>query len=276
LAFAKEQSLSFVEDSSNQSSKYTRNLFRNEIIPLIGKVYPQVTDNLQDNIFRFREIEKLYRFSVDDLKKKICKTKGNELHIPVRKLLSFQNRALIFEIIAVYGFNEKQVDEVLKLAESESGRYIQSPANTYRLIRHRHWFIISPVQSTESETIIIEEKDKAIAFTGGSLRLSASSHLAGAKPVASAASATLDAKTISFPLLLRKCRQGDYFYPLGMKKKKKLSRFFIDQKLSKSEKEGIWVIEMNKKIVWVVGMRIDERYKVTSATEKVLEITIKK
>lgn len=276
LAFANANNLSFVEDSSNQSSKYTRNLFRNEILPLIEKVYPQVNENLQDNILRFKEIEKLYHFSVDELKKKLCKTKGNEVHIPVKQLLSFQNKALIFEIITAYGFNEKQVDEILKLAESESGRYIQSPANTFRIIKHRHWFIISPVESAEAVTIIIEEKDKTVPFAAGNILLSTSNLEPGFKPPAVSTIASLDAKSISFPLLLRKWKQGDYFYPLGMKKKKKLSRFFIDQKLSKSEKESMWVIEMNKKIIWVVGMRIDERYKVTDKTGKVLEITIKK
>jgi tRNA(Ile)-lysidine synthase len=272
IEFANENKLEFVEDSSNLSSKYTRNLFRNEIIPAISKVYPQVNENLNDNINRFKEIEKLYKLAVGDIKKRLVKGKGNEWHIPVKQLMDYNNRALIYDIIADFAFNEKQIDEVIKLAESGSGKYIDSPTSNYRIIRHRHWFIISPINSADSRMIIIEEKDKTVLFEEGVIeieRLQTSNF----KPQTSNNIACLDAKEINFPLILRKWKTGDYFYPLGMKKKKKLSRFFIDQKLAKTEKEKTWVIEMDKKIIWVVGKRIDERFKVTEQTKNIINIS---
>lgn len=271
VAYAKENNLASVEDSSNQSSKYTRNFFRNELIPAISEVYPQVNENLQNNISRFKEIEKLYRLSVDGLKKKLCKQKGNEIHIPFKQLLAFNNRALIYEIISPYGFTEKQVDEVVKLAKSNSGKYIQSPENNYHVIKHRHWFIITPVVPTESENIIIEEGASEILFSYGKLNIEITSNVTyqGSAEVVS-----LDAGLITFPLLLRKRKASDYFYPLGMKKKKKLNRFLIDLKLSSTEKENVWVIESNQRIIWVVGYRIDERFKITEQTKNVFQFLL--
>lgn len=269
IAFAKENKLNWVEDSSNESSKYTRNFFRNELIPVIAKVYPQVKENLQDNINRFKEIERLYKLSVGEIKAKLCKKKGNEVHIPVKQVMKYNNRAIIYEIISEYGFNERQVGEVIKLAGSESGKYIQSPDNSFRIIRHRHWFIISLIQSTEAENIIIEEGDKEITFSLGKFLIETTLNV---KPETSNNIASLDLKEITFPLLLRKWKQGDYFYPLGMKKKKKLARFFIDQKLSKIDKEKVWVIESNQRIIWVVGHRIDERVKLTDKTKNILQL----
>ncbi|HET6766357.1 MAG TPA: tRNA lysidine(34) synthetase TilS [Chitinophagaceae bacterium] len=271
IQFAKENKLDFVEDSSNLSSKYTRNLFRNEIIPAIGTVYPQVNENLNDNISRFKEIEKLYKVAVGNIKKKLVKERGSEWHIPIKQLMGYNNRALIYEIIADFGFSEKQIDEVIKLSTSDSGKFIDSPASHYRIIRHRHWFIISSVQSAASAIIIIDEKDDTIVFREGRLVMEKAQNT-NPNFQSGESVALLDAKEISFPLILRKWTAGDYFYPLGMKKKKKLSRFFIDQKFSKTEKEKAWVIEMNKKIIWVVGQRIDERFKLTEKTKSVIRL----
>jgi len=273
IEFAKENKLEFVEDSSNRSSKYARNLFRNEIIPLIAKAYPQVKSNLRDNIDRFQEIQKLYHISVKEIKKKLCRKKNDEVHIPIKQLMLYKNRALIFEIISEYDFTEKQIDEVIKLSEAESGKLIESPNGAYRIIKFRSWFIISRNQTVNADIIVIEEGIKNVQCSMFSVQFSTVA-VSDFKLQTSNLIACLDAKEISFPLILRKWKPGDYFYPLGMKKKKKLARFFIDQKLSRTEKEKVWVLEMNKKILWVLGMRIDDRFKITEKTRSVLKISL--
>src|SRR6185436_11890884 len=206
IQFAKENKLEFVEDSSNRSTKYTRNLFRNEIIPLISKVYPQVKTNLQDNIHRFHEIQKLYQVSVEEFKRKLRKVKNDEVHIPVKQLMSHHNRALIFEIISDYGFTERQVDEVIKLAEAESGKFIQSPSAPHRIIKFRNWFIVSRDQSEDAETVVIEEGVTNIQCSIFNLHFSTVSDKFAISNIKSQTSsiACLDADEITFPLILRK------------------------------------------------------------------------
>lgn len=269
--FAAANKLDFVEDSSNASDKYTRNYFRNQLIPDLKKVFPQVEYNLLNNIEKFREIEMIYQLSVDLTKKKLLEQKGNEIHIPVLKLLKTPAlRTIIYEIVKHYGFTAHQADEVIGLLKSESGKYISSPSHS--ILKNRNWLIISPNENTEAETIFIGEKDRKIEFQQGEITIELLS-TTNYKTQTSNLVAQLNASEIKFPLLLRKWKPGDYFYPLGMTKKKRLSRFFIDQKLSMIQKEKTWVIEMDKKIIWVLGLRIDNRFKITGNTKNILQIS---
>ncbi len=270
LAYAKENQLSWVEDSSNESTKYSRNYIRHEVLPMLKQIFPSVTDNISNSIERWREGEALYNQALAQHKKKLCEFKGNEVHIPVLKLQrSIPLKTITFEIIKDFGFSSAQTEDVVGLLESESGKYVSSA--THRIIRNRNWLIIAPNQSTEAHTILIEKGEKKICFSEGILNIEPSFDC---RPSTVDQIATLDLADIKFPLLLRKWKQGDYFYPLGMKKKKKLSRFLIDQKVSINDKEKVWVIESNKKILWVVGYRIDDRFKITPSTKEVLKLSL--
>ena len=271
IEFALENQLSFVEDASNAADKYTRNYFRNQLIPDLQKVFPQVADNLLNNIDRFREIELLYQQSVNLAKKKLLEQKGNEIHIPVLKLLKTAALStLIYEIIKDYGFTAHQTEEVVGLLKSESGKYLQSA--THRIIKNRNWLIIAPNDNTRAETCLIEGEG-IWPFAMGSLQVKKIAD-SQASVIPDQSIAQLNAADIKFPLLLRKWKPGDYFYPLGMQKKKKLNRFFTDQKLSLTQKEKTWVIEMDKKIIWVVGLRIDDRFKITDPAKNRLQLTL--
>ena len=269
LQYAKENNLEYVEDSSNATSNYTRNYFRNELIPAIKKVFPAVEENILENIERLKEVEQVYEQSISRHKENLIEQKGLEEHIPILKLKkSHPVRTILWEIIKDKNFTAGQIDEVIKLMDASNGSYIQS--NTHRIIRNRNWFIIAQKQNTQAQHIIIEQDEKKLNFANGVLEIEKTSNY---KPQTSNSIAYLDADKITFPLLLRKWKQGDYFYPLGMKKKKKLSKFFIDQKLSLTDKEKVWVLESDKRIVWVINYRIDDRFKILPSTKNVLKIT---
>lgn len=271
LRYAKENQVSWVDDSSNESDHYTRNFFRLNLVPQLKEVFPSVEDNLLQNIHRFTEAEILYQQALSIHKKKLITSKGAEIHIPVLLLKKIHPlQTVVWEIIKDFGFAPAQTGEVLKLADAENGSYIQSPS--HRIIRNRQWLIITPVKQYQSQHILVESADKKIPFDNGMLLVEELLQ-AHVNIPSDNKTAMLDASGISFPLLLRKWKQGDYFYPLGMRKRKKLGRFFIDQKLSKTEKENVWVLEMNKKIIWVVGYRIDDRFKIIPSTKKILKFS---
>lgn len=268
--YAAAEGLAWVEDSSNATDKYTRNFIRHRVIPPLQEIIPNLENNLLHNIERFREVEILYRQSVEQYRKTLLLKKGNEFHIPILKLReAVPLNTIIVELFAIFNFSAAQVEEIRKLMHASNGSYLAS--STHRLIRNRNWLIVAPAETLLARHIMVAETDTKIFFEAGFLELQTVSAegfmLTQGKEIAG-----LDAATIRYPLLLRKWKQGDYFIPLGMKGKKKLSRFFIDLKLSKTEKEKVWVLEMDKKIVWVVGFRPDDRFKITDSTKKVLSI----
>ncbi len=274
LSYAKGNALEWVEDSSNASDKYTRNFIRLQMLPQAKEIFTNAEDNLLQNIERFNEAEILYNEAIALHKKKLLEQKGNEWHIPVLKLQQTAPlQTIVWEIIKEFGFSSHQTTEVIKLLQAANGSYVASATN--RIIKNRNWIIIAPLQTETAQHILIEEGDKKVIFENGALALS-TAHVSHFTLHDAPSVASLDASQIQFPLLLRKWNQGDYFYPLGMQKKKKLGKFFIDQKLSKTEKENVWVLEMDKKIIWVIGLRIDDRFKITASSKNILQIGLVK
>ncbi|HEY4337825.1 MAG TPA: tRNA lysidine(34) synthetase TilS [Puia sp.] len=269
--FAGEAGLKWVEDSSNESDKYTRNFFRHQLIPLVEQAYPAAAGNLADNLGRFREVETLYHQAVEGWKKKLMEVRGNEVHIPVEKLRKATPLlTLVYEIMRPFGFSPQQAEEIVALMDSPTGRYV--PSKTHRIIRNRNWLVIVPLMEEPAAHVLVEEESSAVGFREGTLRLSRM--IAGDLRTLDQGGdvALLDAEKIGWPLLLRPWKSGDYFYPLGLRKKKKVARFLIDTKVSVAEKERVWVLEADRKLLWVVGRRIDDRWKVTPATKEVLRI----
>ncbi|MBS1654693.1 MAG: tRNA lysidine(34) synthetase TilS, partial [Bacteroidetes bacterium] len=243
--YQQENQLEFVLDYTNAENDFTRNYFRNTFIPFVTRHFPEAEKNILANISRFRDAELLYNQSIEAHKKKLLEIKGTEVHIPVLKLKKSEPlHTIIYEIIKDYSFTSQQVNEVIDLLDSETGKFTASCS--HQIIKNRGWLIITPIVTSDSSTIIIDEECAEILFSEGKLKITRSANIETGK---SDWIASLDSSEIVFPVILRPWKQGDYFYPLGMKKKKKLARFFIDQKLSKPDKEKVWVIESNKKII---------------------------
>jgi len=277
LLFRKQQlldhlaarSLKFVEDSSNASDQYTRNFFRNRLIPQIRELFPHVDENILHTMDNLAGAAAIYRQAVDEKLAKLLEQQEDEWHIPVLKWKkTVPLTTITWEIIKPYGFAATQVPEVIRLLDADNGSYMASA--THRIIRNRNWMILTPLATDNAMHIVVEAGESRVDFGAGSLLFSHTNDAAIKETGASYA--LLDAGLIKFPLLLRKWKQGDYFYPLGMQKKKKLSRFLIDLKLSRTDKEKLWVLEMDKKILWVIGHRIDDRFKLTEKTSEVLQV----
>ena len=270
LSFAKERNLQWREDSSNASEKYSRNYFRHTVIPSVKKIFPQTEQNIAANIERFKDIEILYQQAIEQHKKRLLEIKGKEIHIPVLKLKKTRPlTTVLYEIVKEYNFSSHQVDEIINLLDGEQASYVQSA--THRIIKNRDWLIIAANETGATDIVLIEKGDKKIVFEAGTLQIENKEKAAISS---SPQLACLDAKEIKFPLILRKWKQGDYFYPLGMTKKKKIARFLVDQKLSPTQKENTWVLESAKRICWIVGMRIDDRFKIKDNTKEIMKISL--
>ena len=275
--YAVDNVISFIIDSSNLTNQYTRNFLRNTIIPELEKVIPSVQENVYHNTQRFSEVAILYKQAVKQQLKKIVEQKGNEWHIPVLKWKkAYPLYSISWEIIEPFGFTSAQIPEVIKMLDAANSSFINS--QSHRIIKNRQWMIISPIAQIEAKHILIEGIGKT-PFLEGELTLSmhdlpaVSSELTKANITDNQLYIEwLDASVIKFPLLMRQWAIGDYFYPLGMTKKKKVAKFLIDSRLSKTEKEKIWVLESDKKIIAIIGKRIDNRYKYTPSTKQLLKL----
>lgn len=269
-AYAREHQLPFVEDSSNLTDKYSRNYLRHHLLPLVENIIPGAGENLRQNMPRFREVESLYREAVNRKLARLMVRKGEEWHIPVEKLrLTKPLATILFEIFSGFGFSPAQLEGIARLMDAETGRFMQSAS--HRLLKNRNWFILSPLQALSGSIYVVQEGDPELTYDGGKL-----SFRMVDKPDIFAGDdsniALLDASAIDYPLVVRRWKEGDYFYPLGMPRKKKIARFLIDRKLNRLDKERVFVVASGGRILWVIGQRIDDRARIKPSTRLVLRI----
>ncbi len=270
-SFAGLNHIPFRQDRSNFETEYYRNKIRHEIIPSIEKHYPSFKNTFSENIEKWKDAEWLYDQMVSQVKKKVMEKKGEETFISISRLKLFpviQN--VLFEILKEFDFNTDQSRQVAASLNSISGKIFYS--STHRLIKDRKHLIILLKDNEFSSEILIFESDQQVSILSLHMVLKSIEKNNFIIPKENAVHC-LDQNLLEFPLLLRRWKKGDYFYPFGMKKKKKkISDYLIDKKIPLHQKDKIFVIESGGKIVAVAGERIDERFKITDSTEKIFII----
>ena len=268
-AYAKKNNLDWREDSSNLQTKYLRNKLRHDLIPILKDLNQNFMHTFARTLDNLRGSEQIIKDRIESITDEIEGSQGGIHQFNISKIKKLSNpNAYLFEILKDYGFTDWK--EIVSLLNAQSGKQIFS--KTHRLVKDRGFFLLTTLESKEenNNSVIHENdeefmsKDLCLKFDKGNFQ----SLKSGSK-----ASITVDKNLLKFPLVVRKWEKGDYFYPDGMKGKKKLSKYFKDEKMSLLEKEKIWLLcTKENKIVWVIGKRLDDRFRVTDKTIEILKI----
>jgi tRNA(Ile)-lysidine synthase len=269
--YAKCRALRWVEDSSNPETKYSRNFIRHEIIPVIERRFQSFRNSMAGQLHRFRDIEAFVQHELSLTRRKLFVQKGDEWHVPVLKLKKTPGvETILYDMLAPRGFHAAQLADVLHLMEAETGRQVFS--STHRIIRNRAWLILLPQAAERPDLLMIQALPQRLSVEHQSLYFDQPESLPTPDALTNPEFHYLDGRDIRLPLMVRRWKKGDYFYPLGMRKKKKLARFFIDEKMSLPQKEQQWVLESEGRILALLGKRIDDRFKITASTKTVIRI----
>jgi tRNA(Ile)-lysidine synthase len=266
-SFISENSFDYVEDSSNSSVKYARNKIRLEVIPHLKVLNPNLENTFESNLKHFRELEQLLALKVAEVKKELFVFEDDEIHLPIAGLKKLNpQHLLLYKLLQDYGFNEATVDDIIASLDKHSGRVFDAAG--YQLVLDRDKLILAKKEASIQQPVLINETDHSLTY--GSYRLmflhDDSPLIIKNNPFAVA----LDAALLVYPLLVRSWQQSDFFYPLGMKTRKKLSDFFINRKVALHQKAEIPIlVNGNGDIMWIGGYQPDERYKVSNNTKKV-------
>ena len=266
-AYIREEKVLYREDSSNKHSVYWRNKIRLEVLPLLEEIRSNSTEKILDSITNIRAAHSFLEEQIELKKKHYLRNEEGFFELS-KDILKEQNRLyILYEVLNEFGFNSGQVKNILDVHDTVGKLFYSS---THMLTIDRKHFIIEPI-GTEVSTnhfVFYDEQDE-LNLEKQRLRREIVPIHSISNQMKRESIALLDAKKLDYPLEIRSWQEGDFFYPLGMQKRKKLSDFFIDRKLSSIEKRNVRVLLSKGQIAWIIGLRIDERFKLTENTELV-------
>ncbi|MEL6539610.1 MAG: tRNA lysidine(34) synthetase TilS [Bacteroidota bacterium] len=267
VQYAQAEKLAWREDSSNKKDAYQRNIIRNQVIPKLKSINPSLESTTRQTIARLTQVEVVFDAYVAMVKEQVWKQEGTDYYLAVRTIQDqIWAPVVLFALLKPLGFSFVQVSDLLQQRPA-SGAIISSAS--HQLCVDREQWIISPRTVLDDVVYTLQADTSVLDMPYHSLRCT---HVPSAQHriLPDHQVASLDRARLQFPLQVRRWQPGDYFYPLGMQGRKKVSDFLIDIKVPRLLKERTYVITSAGQIVWVVGYRIDDRFKVTERTEHVV------
>lgn len=278
--YALQRNLIWREDLSNLDGKYLRNKIRHKLVPVLRELNPSFNENFKRTLENLQGSRDLIQNSLNELKKEVIEvnttSKGDLISFKVNKLKPYiENSAYLHHLFHPYGF--KQLDDIRSLMTAQSGKILFS--NTHRLVKHGDLLLLKCKETVNKDpsTILIDEFNQSVELNGMKLAmetLTLSGQVNETIINRDVHTACFDKELLRFPLKVRKWKKGDYFYPFGMKGKKKLSKYFKDEKYSLFEKENIWLLCSGNDIIWILGKRMDDRYKITEHSKTLFKVTL--
>jgi tRNA(Ile)-lysidine synthase len=268
--YAAENKLAWREDSSNASDKYLRNKIRHQLIPILKELNPHFMSSFEKTQHHLQEAQELVVDAAVMVYQQVAKKEGNLIYFDLNQLLKLPNySSYLYQWLKEFGFTAW--DDIYDLVECQSGKQVFAPE--FRLLKNRDFLILSPLTlDTKAQEYLIEDTQSKVNFP-----LNLSFETVARFEESSKFVIFVDKDKLKFPLTLRHWNEGDFFLPFGMEgKSKKVSKLFKDEKLSLIEKENIWLLCSDNQIVWIVGLRQDNRFKIDSTTKNILKIKIKK
>jgi tRNA(Ile)-lysidine synthase len=269
-----QNSIAYREDSSNASTKYARNKIRQEVVPRLKELNPNLEDTMAIKLRHFRELESFFNQQLALLRQSLFRQQPDGIYIDIAQVKQLNPQHLLLHgLLKEYGFNETTIDDVIGSMYKHPGRVFYS--TDHQLLLDRDALILTTRQTEHVPVVQLSEPDAEVQF--GTYVLKTVAGVDQIKLQKRVHFADVDQDKLVYPLTLRTWQQGDFFIPLGMEGRKKISDFFINQKLPLHVKNQVpLLVNGNGEIIWVAGYRLDNRYKVTSQTKKVIIFELSK
>ena len=266
--YAKENNIDWREDSSNASDKYMRNKIRHNLIPILKELNPDFLSSFYKTQAYLEESQAMAEDASIMVYQQVAKENGEEIHFDLNQLKKLPNyKSYLYQWLNEFGFSAWE--DIYDLVEGQSGKQVFSSG--FRLLKNRDFLILTPVDFQEEDEEVFISKDQMEVKVPLNLSFSKVADIS----LVSNSTIFVDEDKLMFPLVLRRWKQGDSFQPFGMEgKSKKVSKFFKDNKLSLIEKRNTWILCSDNQIVWIVGLRQDERFKIESSTKEILKIQL--